>query len=465
MAQAGRSGADAEGPGHRSRNRAGFANGLAPELLAALYAALVAGALLATALAAPGSGSFMEESARGMGVAAAAMLAAQFITSGRFETLSGRVGLDVVLGFHRFAAYLLVAFVILHIAAFVVPSFAQGPGRGFSHLGTLFTSRRMLTGVLALVGFGLIIVTSVMRDRWMSYEVWRFLHGFGALATLALAGHHVVTTGTAGFTPWLWWLWLAMFALAGFAFAHVYAGRAIAMRLSPWRLDEVKRLTPKLFEVVLTQTGGKPFSFRAGQFVWLSFAPRRLSLFDHPFSIASAPGELPRMRFLIKARGDFTRALPALAPGTLVGVDGPHGNLVEEGREADALVLVAGGVGLAPIIGVLRDLAARRDTRPVRCIYGAGSPANLVYAEEMRALEGRLNLRNFFTVDEPTPEWTGAVGPIDRTLVGQAMDGLPAARTLALLCGPTPMMASVADMIAEAGAPLSNIVYEKFEYD
>lgn len=434
-------------------------------ILGGLYAGLIASTLVATAIAAPGSGSFAEEAARGMGVAAAAMLAAQFITSGRFETLSSGVGLDVVLGFHRFAASMLICFAILHVLAFVVPTLAQGPARAGAHLAALLTSPRMLTGVLALAGMLAIVVASVKRDAWMRYEVWRLTHGFGALAVLALAAHHVMSTGTASFAPGLWAFWFIVFAAAGAAFAHIYAGRPLLARRTAWRLDEVAPLTPRLLEVTMTQTRGAPFSFSAGQFVWLNFQPGLANPFDNPFSIASAPEELPRLRFLIKVVGDLTRSLPALPAGTDVSVDGPHGNLIVDGRDADAILLVAGGVGLAPLIGVMRSLQARGDRRPVRCIYGAGEPGNLVYADEMRAMERRLDLANIFTVDEAPPGWTGGVGPIDEALIAQALAGLDVTRTLALICGPTPMMIATADAIADAGVPLANIVYERFAYD
>jgi predicted ferric reductase len=439
--------------------------GLPGTILAGLYAGGVAAALIATAMAAPGSGSFAEEAARGMGVAAAAMLAAQFISSGRFETLSSGVGLDVVLGFHRFAAMMLVCFAALHVLAFVAPTLSQGPARAGAHLLTLLTSQRMLTGVLALAGMLAITVASIKRDAWMRYEVWRLTHGFGALAALALTAHHVMTTGTASFAPGLWAFWLILFGAAGAAFTHIYVGRPLLANRVSWRLDGVTSLTPKLMELTLTQTRGEPFRFVAGQFVWLNFRPGLGQPFDNPFSIASAPEELPRMRFLIKAVGDLTRSLPALKPGSDVGVDGPYGNLIVEGREADAILLVAGGVGLAPLIGVLRSLAARGDKRPVRCIYAAGEPRNLVYADEMRGLEERLDLVNYFTVDEAPPEWTGGTGPIDAALISSALKGLPLDRTLALICGPTPMMIATADMIADAGVPLSNIIYERFAYD
>lgn len=433
--------------------------------LAVIYVGLVAAGLVATAVAIPGSGSFAEEAARGMGIAAAAMLTAQFISSGRFEALSSGVGLDVVLGFHRFAAMMLLCFTALHVLGFVAPTLAQGPARAGQHLMTLPTSPRMLTGVLALAGMVALVVASVKRDALMRYEAWRLTHGFGALCVLALAGHHIVTTGTASFSPALWLFWIVVFAFAGLAFAHIYLGRPVLARRAAWRLDAVTSLTPRLMEVTLTQTRGAPFAFDAGQFVWLNFRPGITQPFDNPFSIATAPEELPRMRFLIKAVGDLTKSLPDMRAGAAVSVDGPHGNLIVDGRDADAILLVAGGVGLAPLIGILRSLAIRGDKRPVRCIYAAGEPRNLVYADEMRSMEERLNLINHFTVDESAAGWTGRMGPIDEALIAMALDGLNRQRTIALICGPTPMMTACADMIASAGVPLDNIIYERFAYE
>ncbi len=451
--------------GHAPDLETGRRMAIPGKFLGLLYIALIGSALVATASAAPGSGSFMEETARGMGVAAAAMLAAQFITSGRFHTLSAGVGLDVVLGFHRFAAMMLLCFACLHVLAFAAPSLAHGPARMGSHLATLLSSPRMLTGVLAFAGIVAITIASIKRDLWIKYEAWRFTHGFGALSVLILAAHHVVSTGTASFAPLLWFYWIPFFALAGLAFAHIYVGRPFIARRASWRIKEIKALTPRLMEVTILQTGGTPASFRAGQFVWINFKPGLAQPFDNPFSIASAPEELPRMRFVIKAVGDLTRSLPSLPPCSPVSLDGPHGNLVADHRPAGSILLVAGGVGLAPLIGILRSLALRADKRRVRFIYAAGEPRNLVYADEMRALETRLNLVNYFTVDESAPGWTGRVGAIDAALIAQALADLDLQNTLALICGPTRMMAAVADMIADAGVPLDNIVYEKFAYD
>ena len=112
----------------------------------------------------------------------------------------------------------------------------------------------------------------------------------------------------------------------------------------------------------------KPLQYRAGQFAWLSLAPRLLPLFDHPFSLAPAPAAGPEISFIIKEVGDFTERVGSVAVGTAVGVDGPHGSFTLPAPGHGSVLLVAGGAGIAPIMGILRDLAATRDQRSMRLI-------------------------------------------------------------------------------------------------
>jgi ferredoxin-NADP reductase len=167
----------------------------------------------------------------------------------------------------------------------------------------------------------------------------------------------------------------------------------------------------------------------------------------------------------IKARGDFTSRLHALAPGTPVVVDGPHGSFGLQNRRAGAVCLVAGGIGIAPIIGVLRDLHAGADPRPIALLYGARNLAQLVYADEIRAMRGRLRLQVQFYLDEPPPEWTGGVGAMDAAAFRAALAPVDAARWVCLVCGPTPMMLAAERHLIAAGVPSDRIVYERFDYD
>lgn len=172
----------------------------------------------------------------------------------------------------------------------------------------------------------------------------------------------------------------------------------------------------------------------------------------------------PGLSLIIKEVGDFTKTIGTLAPGTPVGIDGPHGEFVLEENEDDGVLLLAGGVGIAPIMGLLRDMVARRDARPVRLAYAAGRPDNFACLDEIEAAKRELDLRVILVSEEGTEGWTGATGRLDGERLLQLLDGLDPERARAYICGPGPMVTAVSDTLLDLGMPMKNIDYERFDY-
>jgi ferredoxin-NADP reductase len=167
---------------------------------------------------------------------------------------------------------------------------------------------------------------------------------------------------------------------------------------------------------------------------------------------------------MIKEAGDFTNGIGALEPGRMIGVDGPHGSFTLEEHDGDAVLLIAGGVGIAPIMGLLRDLVARGYKHPVRLAYGAGAPANFACLEEITAAEAELDLRTLLLSETSAPGWTGDLGLLDRDRLVAMLQGLDPERTVALICGPGPMVTAVSDTLIELGLPMDRVMYERFDY-
>jgi predicted ferric reductase len=273
-----------------------------------------------------------------------------------------------------------------------------------------------------------------------------------------------LTVGTFSGAAWLKAFWWVMLVVALGALAYTYLIKPWLLKHSAYRVESVRELGERIWEIVMQPATGRAITFNAGQFAWVNFRPGAIPLLDNPFSISSAPDELPQVRFLIKERGDTTSRIGKLAPGAIVYLDAPHGNFTLEGRQGDAIYLFAGGIGIAPVIGILRDLAARGDKRPISLVYGARNPRQHTYANEIRQLQDVLDLKVFLSVDEPPPDWDGGVGEIDAETVRRHLPA-PAGQCLCLACGPTPMMLAVERHLLAAGVPARNIVYERFEYD
>jgi predicted ferric reductase len=436
-----------------------------PVTLIILYV-LLAAAPVALALIQPESRfASLRGLAAVLGLAAFAMLLMQFISSGRFERLSGKVGINRIMRFHQLATRLVVLLLVFHVLLFFWPGSVSDIPMMANMLTKMMLSNYMLSGTIALAAVFFMVIAGIWRHRLpVRYEVWRASHVLGAMVIAVAGTHHVFSVGSFSRHAWLHTFWWVMLVVALGALGYTYLIKPWLLKHSAYRVESVRELGERIWEIVMQPATGRAIKFDAGQFAWVNFRPGAIPLLDNPFSISSAPDELPQVRFLIKERGDTTSRIGKLAPGTIVYLDAPHGNFTLTGRQGEAIYLIAGGIGIAPVIGILRDLAAKQDKRPVSLIYGARNPRQLTYADEIRRLRTELDLKVCFSVDEPPPDWTGGVGEIDDAAIRAH---LPAAaeKCLCLACGPTPMMLAVERHLLAAGVPAGQIVYERFEYD
>lgn len=439
-------------------------HGLKPIVLLAIYGAV---ALLPLALAAMAGASAMSlrELSIGTGLVALALLLAQFVSSGRYEALSGRAGIDRTMRFHQLAALAVVALAVLHPLALLVPHDLPGLREAPARAGYLFSAPHLLSGVLAWVSLVLLVVLGVLRNRLpMPYELWRASHVILALMAAGGGLHHALAIGSYSASAWLAGYWWVLAAIALGALGYCYFVKPVLLARRAYRVVSNQEIGNRIRELVLEPARGRALRFEAGQFAWVLLDQPPVTLLDHPFSISSAPHALPEVRLLIKARGDFTNRLHALAPGARAYLDAPHGNFTLRGRSGDTIALIAGGIGIAPVIGLLRHLRASGEPRPIGLLYGARNPSQLVHADEIRAAAADLDLRPAFFVDEPPGQWDGGVGELTRAAIRQAIRGEPE-RCLAFLCGPTAMMLSCRDHLRACGVPPEQIVFERFDYD
>lgn len=433
--------------------------------LASLYVCALLAPLLLAALAGVESAGSWSETATALGMVGAVMLLLQLVSSGRFEALSGRIGIDLTMAFHKWAARLMILVILLHPLIFLLPVSLDRLDVAANHLLAMLGSPRYLSGVVALSLVVVVVGLALARDRLpVPYEAWRATHGLLAFAASGATLDHLLNVGTYSSTTGLLAFWLVLALAAAAAALGVYTIRAWRMHRQGWRVETVRRLADQLWKVTLVGMPDEALSFRAGQFAWLAFAPHRFPLFDHPFSIASSPGDGSRLSFVVREAGDFTNGIGALAIGTPVGLDTPHGSFTLEGVDAESLLLIAGGVGVAPIMSLLGDLADRGDRRPVRLVYGARSPSAMIDPDVFRPMLERLEAKVIFTVDQTPPNWPHQIGPITRSLLEEALSGLDPRRVVAMVCGPSAMMAAVTDSLHALGLPYGSIRYERFDY-
>lgn len=220
-----------------------------------------------------------------------------------------------------------------------------------------------------------------------------------------------------------------------------------------FRVRRKRRETYDTFTLELEPLNGTDgLAFAAGQFNMLYV----FGVGEVPISISGDPTQPQTVAHTVRAVGTVTTALRNLRPGDVVGVRGPFGTPwpVEEAAGSD-VVIVAGGIGLAPLRPALYHLLANRDRYgKVVLLYGARTPEDLLYKRELQKWRGRFDLDVEITVDSATGEWRGNVGVVTTLIPRAPFDPL---HTVALVCGPEIMMRFTVLELQKRGIALENI--------
>ncbi|MDZ7839542.1 MAG: ferredoxin reductase family protein [Gammaproteobacteria bacterium] len=441
-----------------------FRNGIHPVTLIAGYIVI---ALLPLGLAAwqglP-QRPFLDELASAIAMVGFSMLLMEFVLSGRFRWATGRVGIDVTMRFHQLIARVLAVFILVHPFLYSLPMSNPRPWDTTGRLTLDLEGAAFVTGGLAWLLLPVLVATSIFRrDLPYRYETWRLMHGIGAALIALLSLHHVLGSGRYAADPALTAFWAIMVIVAFSTLVHVYLTGPLERLRHPYQVKSVERIAAKSWELVIEPTAGAAMTFKPGQFVWLTLGRSPFSIVEHPFSISSCPADRPRIGFTIKEVGDFTAGIGSIPPGTPAYVDGPHGHMyLPEGDDA-GVTFLAGGVGLAPIMSMLRQLRADGDTRPLRLIYGNRSEEQIMYRNELADMVAELDLEILHVLSESPSGWSGATGVIDETLLRENLGPDPG--RLYVVCGPGAMIESVEDILSRLGIPKSRVLAEKFNYD
>jgi NAD(P)H-flavin reductase len=169
-----------------------------------------------------------------------------------------------------------------------------------------------------------------------------------------------------------------------------------------------------------------------------------------PISISAGPVEAGLLTHTTRAVGNITQAMSALKVGDMVGVRGPFGtHWPVEGAKGKDVVLVAGGIGLAPLRPVILALLANRNNfGRVIILYGARTPADIIFKDSLKKWNAMADVDLCVTVDRGNASWTGSVGVVTRFIPQLTFDP---ENTNAMICGPEIMMHFTVDALKQRG--------------
>jgi NAD(P)H-flavin reductase len=194
--------------------------------------------------------------------------------------------------------------------------------------------------------------------------------------------------------------------------------------------------------------------FAAGQFNMLYV----FGVGEIPISITGDPANRKKLVHTTRVVGTVTKALRKLKRGDVLGVRGPFGSRwpVQEAIGND-VVIVAGGIGLAPLRPALCEVLSQREKYgKVVLLYGTRSPSDILYQRELEKWRARFDLDVYVTVDRGTGGWRGNVGVVTALISKAPFDP---ANTIAMVCGPEVMMRYTALELESRGVRTDNIFF------
>ena len=382
-------------------------------------------------------------------------------------------GLDKLFAFHRVNGR--VAFILIAIHALLIIA-GRATTSWDAALDLLSTSGGFVViyGIVAFIGMAIAIGMTLYRR--LSHEVFIYVQRTFGVIFLIASMHVFMTPGIKASSRPLT-IYLTVLLVAGVC-AWIYRSvfGDLLVRRHDYLVTGARRLDRWVVEITMTPKTGKPFTYSPGQFVFVTFfsnefeaqfhpvsiehegeyaivtlRPGQISNQFHPFSLTSAPGE-KNLRIAVKAVGDFTRAMHALAEGAAAKVEGPYGGFSYLKVRRKRQVWVAGGIGITPFLSMVRSMNGTG--HQVDLYFGVKSLDQSYFLAELLALDRTKD--GFRLIHVPEDE----VGYITADRIEETTGDLKDVDFL--LCGPPPMVQNLRRQLLEKGVARSHIHFEKF---
>jgi predicted ferric reductase len=399
------------------------------------------------------TGEVLTSAARLTGLLSAYLALIQVLLFARIPALERAVGFDRLSVWHRWNGHACLDLVLAHVVLSVY-GYALMDRFSLGHEISTMLGGGIYPGMItATVGTALllaVVVSSVViARRRLRYEWWYAVH-LTAYAGIALAWFHQIPTGNelvldrvaADYWRALYAVTLAL--LVWFRLARPVVD-AFRYRL---HVESVVEEGPGVYSLWIRGRRVDRLGALSGQFFLWRFLTRGRWWASHPFSLSLAPSR-DLLRITVKELGDFTSRVGEIRPGTRVVAEGPFGVFTAESCRRDCVLLIAGGIGIAPIRALVEQLAG-----DVVVLYRVVRDDDVVLADELDALDADVH---YVVGDHANEEGRRLLSAEHlRELVPDVAD-----REI-YLCGPPAMTAAVERSIRRVGVPRRRVHVERF---
>jgi len=376
----------------------------------------------------------------------------QFLPISRIPWLSEVVELDKMYKIHHVVSAFSVLLVALHPLILLVTGSVYF--KGFLIIG----------GWIGLAGLVLIALTSIYRKKLkISYTAWLLIHDLLTLVIMVFGLLHMFQRNYYMRDAAMTIAWVILIAIWGGLALYIRVIRPLILARHPFTVSKVEEEGKETYSIYLKADGFKRAAFNAGQVAWISKGPSPFVISRNPFSYSGST-EWEDVRFSIKKAGDFTNTIPDLKPGDRMFVDGPYGTFdLKNPRMQKGLVLIGGGIGIAPVMSIVNTIADTGDKRPVFVFYGDLCEDTVLFANEFEALKSRMNLTVIQVLEKPHDvEKCKNKGYITKDLLLSTLTE-NYKDLYYFMCGPMPMMNAMNKHLAAMGVDPAQIATEKYE--
>jgi len=411
-------------------------------------------------------------------VAGFAILILQVVLTARFKSLDRIIGIDKITQFHKAMGIAAASLLLSH-------PLLMAAGSKSLALFSFDLPWQINLGKLALL-FAVVTVFFALTFSWLGppadsprkaglrsasksnqdaggfaalqdYNTWRFCHKAVVLVVI-LGFAHSLLIGPDLEPVGMKILWWGLFVVAG----GIYAYRNFYIPVWGRRIFEVIQVKPEThdtYTLTFKPKDGRALPRNPGQFMFLKLKrPGRLSEI-HPFTISASSLRPDIIEATIKKSGNFTNTIDQTRPGDVGLIEAPFGRFSLVNYDIEKFLFIAGGVGITPIMSMLRYLRDTNDTRPAILLYGNKTEEDIIFRDELSKLPE--NVKIVHILSRPEKSWQEPKGHIDIELI-QKYAGDILSEAGIFVCGPVAMMDMVTSCLKDAGIPAKRIHSERF---
>ncbi|MFE0357198.1 ferric reductase-like transmembrane domain-containing protein [Streptomyces nigra] len=427
--------------------------GAVAQLLIFTGAAAVIGLWWSDTTSVVGLSGWLTDAGRVTGLLAGYACAVLLALMSRMPVLERTVGSDRLARWHALGGRYTISLTLAH-AVLITLGYAAS-----AHAGVVEQATTLVLGypdmLSATAGLALLLATGVISARAarrrLSYETWHYLH-FATYLAIFLAFSHQMSNGAdfVGHRPaqLAWYaLYIGVAALLVWYRFLTPLRRGLRHRLT---VTEVRPEAPGVVSVLMTGLHLDELGARPGQFFRWRFLAPGMWWTANPYSLSAPPDRGP-LRITVKAVGRHSEALARLRPGTRVWAEGPYGALTAARRTSSKVLLLAGGVGITPLLALFETLPG-----DVTLLYRARRPQDLALRGEIDAIAVRRGAAVHYVVDEPA----GHASPLTADALTALVPDL--SERDVYLCGPPGMTSAAIPALRRAKVSRRRIHHESF---